>query len=83
MLRKTEFHIKHCTVQLGAGQAPQFKCKKIVEMCMQGMEITSNFQNVLSESSLLIDAELAEDVLHSILDLYVRVRCYTYCSGQI
>ncbi|XP_065068885.1 uncharacterized protein LOC135694127 [Rhopilema esculentum] len=83
MLRKAEFHFKHCSVQLGADHAPQFKRKKIVEMCMQDMEITSNFQNVLGESSLLIDAELAEDVFHSILDLYVRVRCYTYCKGIV
>ena len=53
---------------------------KVVSKCLQDVDVVSNFQSIIDSSKLKIDKNISQDFLHAIVDLFVRIRAYSYAK---
>ena len=55
----------------------------IVLTCSKDVDIISNFQTIVESAEKKVDKQTASDVFQSMLDLYIRVRCYSYTNDIV
>ena len=55
----------------------------IVLTCSKDVDIISNFQTIFESAEIKVDKQTASDVFQSMLDLYIRVRCYSYANDIV
>lgn len=51
---------------------------EISKICLMDHEIMANYQSIVEMSSIEVCKDVSKDVLQQIIDLFVRMRCYTY-----
>ena len=56
---------------------------KVVSKCLQDVDVVSNFQSIIDSSELKIDKNISKDLLHAIVDLFVRIRAYSYAKDIV
>ena len=55
----------------------------VVQKCLNDVDIVSNFQSIVDSSELQVDKQNAKDMLHAIIDLFIKIRIYfhqRHCS---
>ena len=56
---------------------------KVVSKCLQDVDLVSNFQSIIDSSEVKIDNNVSKDLLHAIVDLFVRIRAYSYAKDIV
>ena len=66
------------------GQCERFiNMNVMIEKCCKDTEVVAFFDDIVSESSLEIDKRVSKDMLHSIINLYLRVRSFSFARDVI
>jgi len=55
----------------------------IISRSVHDVEVVSAYSSILSSSELIINSSVAKDVLHNIIQLYVKVRSFSLAKGII
>ena len=50
----------------------------VVQKCLNNFDIVSNFQSVVDSSEMHLDKQDAIDMLHAMIDLFIKIRIYSY-----
>ena len=55
----------------------------IISRSVHDVEVISAYNSMLSNSELIVNSSVAKDVLHSIIQLYVKVRSFSFAKDII
>ena len=55
----------------------------VVQKCVHDEEVISSYNLLLSNSELVIEGSVGKDVLNSILNLYVKVRSFSFAKDKV
>ena len=72
ILARAEMHFK------AVANVQSIDHTKISKICLMDHEIMANYQSIIEMSSIEVCKDVCKDVLQQIIDLFVRMRCYTY-----
>ena len=52
-------------------------------MCTYGEKVVNGFNNLVYNSELIVESSLGKDVLDSILNLYIKVRSFSFAKDIV
>ena len=55
----------------------------VVQKCLNDVDIVSNFQSIVDSSELQVDKQNDKDMLHAIIDLFIKIRIYSYIKDNV
>jgi hypothetical protein len=64
-------------------QCQKIDIKNVTQKSVQDPDVVSAFNTIVSESALHIDNSVSKDILHCIINLYVRVRSFSLAKDII
>lgn len=56
---------------------------EVVQKCLSDVDIRANFEDISETATVKVEKNVAHDVLTSIIDLFIRVRSYTYAKDIV
>ena len=58
-------------------------CSRIVSRAVVDVDVVAAYNSLLSNSELVVPSSVAENVLHNIIQLYTRVRTFSFAKDII
>ena len=80
VFERTEHYFREATSSTDLKSIP---IASVISRSTHDVEVVAAYSTMLRESDLVIDSKLAKDVLHNIINLYVRVRSFSFAKDVI
>jgi len=80
IFERTEHHFRVVTSK---PSLQRIDISTIVSISVCDIQVVSAYEAMLSDSELIIDNNIGKDVLHNIINLYVRVRSFSFAKDII
>ena len=77
VLVRAEAYFKQAVAQLNFSTRA-INREIVVQKCLNDVDIVSNFQGIVDSSELQVDKQNAKDMLHDIIDLFIKIRIYSF-----
>ena len=61
----------------------KIETKKILSEVVHDIDVASNYNSLLGETEMLVNSDVAKNTLQSIIELYLKVRSFSYAKDIV